>query len=179
MENTFNKDIILSNEQQRLEALRRYKIFNTEAEKSFKNIARLVAEIFNVSISMISLVDDEEVSFQSNVGMENSLGPRGESFCSLTVLSPEVHVVENALVDPVVYRNPLVFWRVWLTLLCRRTLSYTRWLYDWHRLYCRYQTQGIQRPRKTDPIRNGSRGDGTNPAAPDYVTKCRAAASCK
>jgi|EP01118_Nematostelium_gracile_P016864 PAS domain S-box-containing protein len=108
MENTFNKDIILSNEQQRLEALRRYKIFNTEAEKSFKNIARLVAEIFNVSISMISLVDDEEVSFQSNVGMENSLGPRGESFCSLTVLSPEVHVVENALVDPVVSRNPLV-----------------------------------------------------------------------
>lgn len=108
MENTFNQDIILSNEQQRLAALRRYKIFNTEAEKSFKNIARLVAEIFNVSISMISLVDDEEVSFQSNVGMETSLGPRGESFCSLTVLTPEVHVVENALVDPVVSRNPLV-----------------------------------------------------------------------
>ena len=108
MENTFNQDIILSNEQQRLAALRRYKIFNTEAEKSFKNIARLVAEIFNVSISMISLVDDEEVSFQSNVGMETSIGPRGESFCSLTVLSPEVHVVENALVDPVVSRNPLV-----------------------------------------------------------------------
>lgn len=108
MENTFNQDIIVFNEQQRLEALRRYKIFNTEAEKSFKNIARLVAEIFNVSISMISLVDDEEVSFQSNVGMETSIGPRGESFCSLTVLSPEVHVVENALVDPVVSRNPLV-----------------------------------------------------------------------
>ena len=108
MENTFNQDIILSNEQQRLAALRRYKIFNTEAEKSFKNIARLVAEIFNVSISMISLVDDEEVSFQSNVGMETSIGPRGESFCSLTVLTPEVHVVENALVDPVVSRNPLV-----------------------------------------------------------------------
>lgn len=108
MENTFNQDIILSNEQQRLAALRRYKIFNTEAEKSFKNIARLVAEIFNVSISMISLVDDEEVSFQSNVGMETSIGPRGESFCSLTVLTPEVHVVENALVDPAVSRNPLV-----------------------------------------------------------------------
>lgn len=108
MENTFNQDIILSNEQQRLAALRRYKIFNTEAEKSFKNIARLVAEIFNVSISMISLVDDEEVSFQSNVGMETSIGRRGESFCSLTVLTPEVHVVENALVDPAVSRNPLV-----------------------------------------------------------------------
>jgi PAS domain S-box-containing protein len=108
MENSFNKEIILSNEQQRLEALRRYKIFNTEAEKSFKNIARLVAEIFNVSIAMISLVDDQEVSFQSNTGMNTTIGPRGESFCSLTVLSPEVHVVEDALVDPVVARNPLV-----------------------------------------------------------------------
>ena len=108
MENTFKKDIILSNEPQRLDALRRYKIFNTEAEKSFKNIARLVAEIFNVSIAMISLVDDQEVSFQSSTGMASTIGPRGESFCSLTVLSPEVHVVENALMDPVVADSPLV-----------------------------------------------------------------------
>ena len=108
MENTFNKEIILSTEPQRLKALRRYKIFNTEAEKSFKNIARLVAEIFNVSVSMISLVDDQEVSFQSSVGMASTIGPRGESFCSLTVLSPEVNVVENALMDPIVANNPLV-----------------------------------------------------------------------
>ena len=108
MTNTFKKDIILSNEQQRLDALRRYRIFNTEAEKSFKNIARLVAEIFHAPIAMISLVDDQEVSFQSSIGIEAHIGPRGESFCSLTVLSPEVHVVENALEDPVVSENPLV-----------------------------------------------------------------------
>ncbi len=108
MLNTFNKNILLSNEQQRLDALRRYRIFNTEAEKSFKNIARLVAEIFNVSIAMISLVDDQEVSFQSNTGMVNTMVPRGESFCSLTVLSPEVNVVEDARMDPVVADNPLV-----------------------------------------------------------------------
>lgn len=68
MNNTFNRDIILPNEQERLEALRRYRIFNTEAEKSFKNIAKLLAEIFGVSIAMISLVDDEEVSFQVQRG---------------------------------------------------------------------------------------------------------------
>ncbi|MBE9586670.1 PAS domain S-box protein [Mucilaginibacter sp. JRF] len=106
--NTFNKNIILPNEQERVDALRRYHLLGTYAEKSFVNIANLVAEIFQTSIAMISLVDAENVSFPSSVGMSSTMGPRGESFCSLTVLSPEVNVVEDALQDPVVARNPLV-----------------------------------------------------------------------
>lgn len=108
MQNTFGQPIIIENEPQRLAALRRYRIFNTDAEKSFKDIARLVAEIFDVSIAMIALVDDEEVSFQSSVGMDTAIGPRGESFCSLTVLSSEIHVEEDALENPIVASNPLV-----------------------------------------------------------------------
>jgi len=108
MQHSFGKDIIPANETGRLAALRRYRIFNTDAESSFKNIARLLSEIFQVPISMISLVDDQEVSFQSSVGMASSIGPRGDSFCSLTILSSDVNVVENALADPVVAKNPLV-----------------------------------------------------------------------
>ncbi|WCT14447.1 ATP-binding protein [Mucilaginibacter jinjuensis] len=108
MHNTFQKEIILPNEPERVKALRRYRLLGTYAEKSFINIANLVAEIFHASIAMISLVDAEEVSFQSNVGMNSTTGPRGESFCSLTVLRPEVNVVENALEDPIVAQNPLV-----------------------------------------------------------------------
>jgi len=108
MKNTFATEIILPNEQERIDALRRYRILGTYAERSFKNIAKLVAEIFKSSIAMISLVDGEEVYFGSNVGMDTSIGPRGESFCSLTVLKPEVNVIENALEDPIVANNPLV-----------------------------------------------------------------------
>lgn len=108
MHNTFQKEIILPSEQERVEALRRYRLLGTDAEKSFVNIANLVAEIFHTSIAMISLVDAEEVSFQSNVGMSRTTSPRGESFCSLTVLKPEVNVVENALEDPIVAQNSLV-----------------------------------------------------------------------
>jgi len=108
MKNTFATEIILPSEPQRLEALRRYKIIGTYAESSFKSIAKLVAEIFQSSIAMISLVDDEEVYFGSNVGMDDTVGPRGESFCSLTVLKPDVNVIEDALKDPVVASNPLV-----------------------------------------------------------------------
>jgi len=108
MKNTFATEIILPNEQERIDALRRYRILGTYAEISFKNIAKLVAEIFKSSIAMISLVDGEEVYFGSNVGMDTNIGPRGESFCSLTVLKPEVNVIENALEDPIVANNPLV-----------------------------------------------------------------------
>jgi PAS domain S-box-containing protein len=108
MKNTFETEIIFPNEQERVEALRRYRILGTYAEKSFKNIAKLVAEIFKSSIAMITLVDDEQVYYGSNVGMDDSVGPRGESFCSLTVLQSGVKVIENALEDPVVAGNPLV-----------------------------------------------------------------------
>ncbi|WP_299285953.1 ATP-binding protein [uncultured Mucilaginibacter sp.] len=108
MINTFTTDIIPANEQQRLEALHRYRLLGTYAEKSFKSIAKLVSEIFKTSIAMISLVDAEVVHFGSNVGMESTTGSRGESFCSLTILKDEVHVVENALENPVVASNPFV-----------------------------------------------------------------------
>lgn len=108
MINTFKKDIILPNELPRLEALRRYKLIGTYAENSFQSIAKLVSEIFKSSIAMISLVDAEEVYFASNVGMDETVGPRGASFCSLTVLKPEVNVIEDALEDPIVADNPLV-----------------------------------------------------------------------
>jgi len=108
MENTFGTEIILPNEPERLEALKRYRILGTYAEKSFKNIAKLVSDIFDASLAMISLVDAEEVHFGSNVGMDYAIGPRGESFCSLTILKPEVNVIEDALQDPIVANNPLV-----------------------------------------------------------------------
>jgi GAF domain-containing protein len=108
MNNTFTTDIILANEQQRQDALHSYRLLGTYAEKSFKSIAKLVSEIFSASIAMISLVDAEVVYFGSNVGMDRTTGPRGESFCSLTILKDEVHVVENALENPVVAGNPLV-----------------------------------------------------------------------
>jgi len=108
MKNTFATEIILPNEPERLEALKRYRILGTYAEKSFKNIAQMVSDIFDASLAMVSLIDAEEVHFGSNVGMDYSVGPRGESFCSLTILKPEVNVIEDALEDPIVANNPLV-----------------------------------------------------------------------
>jgi PAS domain S-box-containing protein len=109
LDNTFGKNIIPDNDDERLDALRRYRIFNTAAESSFDNIAKLATQMFNVPISLISLVDADVVYYKANVGMGNAKTTnRGKSLCSLAVLEPEVTVFEDALKEPCLISNPNV-----------------------------------------------------------------------
>ncbi|MEJ7693951.1 ATP-binding protein [Daejeonella sp.] len=109
MENTFGMNIIPDNDAQRIEALRRYQILGTPPEDAFDHIARLCTQIFNVPISLISMVDKEEVYFKANIGMGKAkVTPRGVSLCSLAVLKPEVTVFENAGDEPCLLANPNV-----------------------------------------------------------------------
>ena len=109
MHNTFGLNIIPDNEEERSNALRRYKVVDTPSEDSFDNVAKLAAKIFNVPISLVSLVDSEEVFFKANVGMGNAkIVPRGVSLCSLVILKDEVTVFENAGTEPCLLSNPNV-----------------------------------------------------------------------
>ena len=109
MENTFGKNIIPDNDIERVEALKRYKILDTPPEHAFDHIANLATQIFNVPISLISLVDAEQVYFKANVGMgKATTAPRGVSVCSLAVLDQEVTVFENAPEEPCLLTNPNV-----------------------------------------------------------------------
>ncbi|SEB18874.1 ATP-binding protein [Pedobacter hartonius] len=109
MENTFGINIIPENDLQRIEVLKRYKILDTPPENAFDHIAKLATQIFGVPISMVSLVDAEQVYFKANVGMGKVRSTsRGVSLCSLAVLSPGVTVFEDATVEPCLLVNPLV-----------------------------------------------------------------------
>lgn len=109
MENTFGMDIIPENEEQRIEALKRYKILDTTPENAFDNVAKLAAQIFEVPVALISLVDTNRVFFKANIGMGNVKNtPRGISLCSLAILNPEVTVFEDATIEPCLLANPLV-----------------------------------------------------------------------
>ncbi len=109
IENTFGINIIPENDPQRIEALKRYHIMDTPAEDSFDNIAKLCTQIFNVPISLVSLVDAERVFFKANVGMGNAKeANRGKSLCALAVLDPKVTVFEDALKEPCLLANPNV-----------------------------------------------------------------------
>jgi len=109
MDNTFGINIIPDNDKERIAALKRYKILDTPPEGTFDNVARLATQIFKVPISLISLVDAENVYFKANVGMGNARSTsRGVSLCSLGVLKPEVTVFEDAPTEPCLLTNPNV-----------------------------------------------------------------------
>jgi signal transduction histidine kinase/GAF domain-containing protein len=109
IENTFGINILPENETARLEALQRYRITDTPSEDSFDGIARLATQIFNVPISLLSLVDAESVFFKANIGMGKAKeANRGKSLCALAVLDHEVTVFEDALKEPCLMANPNV-----------------------------------------------------------------------
>lgn len=109
IENTFGINILPENEADRLEALKRYRITDSPSEDSFDGIAKLATQIFNVPISLLSLVDAESVFFKANIGMGKAKDAnRGKSLCALAVLDKEVTVFEDALKEPCLMANPNV-----------------------------------------------------------------------
>lgn len=107
--NTFGINIIPENEEQRLEALRRYNILDTPPDEAFNDLAHLIAQYFEIPIALISLVDKHRVHFKGNVGMEGVKNvDRGVSLCSLAILSDEPNIIEDPQEDPCLLANPLV-----------------------------------------------------------------------
>ncbi len=109
MKNTFGKNIVPDNDEERLLALERFNILNTSPEESFNHITHMIARVFNVPIALISFVSREEVFFKANYGYPNHTHvDRGVSLCSLAVLDEKVTVFEDALQEPCLIANPLV-----------------------------------------------------------------------
>ncbi|MBD2231674.1 GAF domain-containing protein [Phormidium tenue] len=95
-------------EADRLEALRQYKVLDTPAELSYDDITSLAAFICDVPIALISLVDAERQWFKSKVGLTAQETSRGVSFCAHAILSPAIMIVNDAADDERFANNPLV-----------------------------------------------------------------------
>ena len=109
MNNTFGKDIIPSNEQERLKALRQYEVLDTPREGAFDHIAQMAVRMFNVPIALVSFTDQDRVWFKANIGMEDvTEADRGVSLCSLAILSDEPTVFLDATNERCLLANPLV-----------------------------------------------------------------------
>lgn len=102
------KLMIPENELQRIEALRRYQILDTPADGAFDRIAALAAQLLEVPIAMVSLVDTERIWFKSHHGVDISEVAREPGLCASAILGDGPYILSDASIDPRSLANSLV-----------------------------------------------------------------------
>ena len=95
-------------EKERLANLYKYEILDTPADGYFDDITSLSTKIFNVPISIITLVDTDRIWFKSAFGIDGEQISRDPGLCSSAIMSDDIYIVENASIDPRTLTNPLV-----------------------------------------------------------------------
>ena len=99
---------IPDDEAERLTALYRYGVLDSEPEPAFDELARLAAAICDTPFAFISLVDAEREFFKAAVGSAARESPRDISFCGHAIHVPEVFLVPDTLEDARFAGNPNV-----------------------------------------------------------------------
>ena len=96
------------NEKARLEALHQLEILDTEMQPEFDAFVKLAGHICGTPVALISLVDTERQWFKAKIGVEETQTDRNISFCGHAILGGEVMVVNDTILDPRFFDNPLV-----------------------------------------------------------------------
>lgn len=99
---------IPENEKERLAAIQKYHILDTEDEQDFDDIVQLVTQLCNTPMGLITLVDEKRQWFKARAGMTLRETDRSLSFCSHAIHEEDVMIVSDALLDYRFSDNPLV-----------------------------------------------------------------------
>lgn len=103
------KPAVPQNEEQRLEKLISYGLFDGVEQKEFNDLVNLASFICDVPISLITLIDKNTQYHKAKVGIDVDSVPREVSFCAHSITNPdEPLIVEDARLDERFKNNPLV-----------------------------------------------------------------------
>lgn len=97
-----------SNDRDRVAALQKYAILDTEPEQAFDDLTLLASFICKTPIASITLIDENRQWFKSTIGLNVSETPRDIAFCSVAIQHPDVMVVPDTLKDERFRDNPFV-----------------------------------------------------------------------
>ena len=95
-------------EKERIQSLKKYNILDTPPDGSFDRITKLAAELLNVPIAIVTLVDTDRIWFKSRYGLDVQQIGRDPGLCASAILSDELYEVDDARTDPRTLANPLV-----------------------------------------------------------------------
>ena len=97
-----------ANESKRIDALLRYQILDTPPEDAFDRITALVAQLLEVPIAVVSLVDTDRMWFKSHHGLTISTIDRLPGLCATAILGDEPYILPDTRKDCRSSTNPLV-----------------------------------------------------------------------
>lgn len=96
------------NEARRLEVLKTLGLFETPPEERFDRFARFAQRLFSVPVAYVALVGKDTLWYKAMEGAEMEVSPRDISFCSHTLLTEDIMVVEDTHEDPRFIDSPFV-----------------------------------------------------------------------
>jgi sigma-B regulation protein RsbU (phosphoserine phosphatase) len=100
--------LIPVNESQRLDAVRRYDVLDTPPDGAFERVTAMAARLFDVPISIVSIVDSDRIWFKSHHGLDVDEIGREPGLCASAILQDDPWLVTDAACDPRTLANPLV-----------------------------------------------------------------------
>lgn len=102
------ENLIPADERQRLAAVRRYDILDTPPDGAFDRITALAARLFDVPISIVSIVDQDRIWFKSHHGLTVTEIGRDRGLCASAILHDDPRILPDARADVHAFANPLV-----------------------------------------------------------------------
>src|ERR671912_2185411 len=99
---------ITINEEERLAAIQKYGILDTEFEIEYDDIVKLASQLCDTPIALITFVDRDRQWFKAKIGLEMRETHRDLSFCAHTISKDDFLIVPDALLDKRFSDNPLV-----------------------------------------------------------------------
>ncbi len=98
----------VSREAERLIALERLDMLDAPKDEGFERVVRLIKEIFDVEIGLVSLIDAHRQWYQACAGIDAGEMPRSTTFCRVVVDEEKAMIIEDATRDRRFADHPFV-----------------------------------------------------------------------